>query len=299
MKPLPLPLIAAVGILLIAPPGHAQVLVNDTFSDNERSTQSPPSSLSWIVGAHNGTAANAFGTLDASGGNLVLDHTQSPGVNSFAVAIGYFTVSGSPVVLSMGETLTLSFDVSFSNGSFQTNNGAFRWALFDSGGSRVSADFAGNNAPGISSGTTFNGYRGYEAQSRIDGMATPNAMFTRERTGSGAGLFNSTEWAAQLGSETSSASYAANVTYGGSLILERTASGVNVQGSLNGATTSSYLDTTPVTQFDTIAFFTVDGLSHDLTFDNVNVTVTPEPAAGSLLAMAGLSLLSMRRRRRA
>lgn len=287
---------------VLAEGAAAAILVNDQFADNERSTQSPPSSLAWTVGAHNSTDANAFGTLNASGGNLVLDHTNA-GNNSFAAVLAYFTTSGSPLTLAVDDRLTLTFDVSFSSGGFTSSTGAFRWALFNSGGSRVSADFAGANATGISSGSTFNGYRGYEGQtivnSSVQTSTTPD-LLTRERTGTGSGLFTSSEWTSQSGSAVIEPLITAGTTHAGSLVLTRTSSGVDVQASLAGATTNLFSDnTSPVTSFDTIAFFTLDSLTHDLTFDNIQLVtdVVPEPSALALCGLAAAGLAARRRRR--
>ncbi len=294
---------SALAILLAGIVGRsagAAVIVNDQFTDNERATQTPPGSLAWVVGAHNTTAANAFGSLDASSGALVLDHTNA-GTNSFAAVWGYFAASGSPLTLAVNDRLTLSFDVTFTGGGFATNAGAFRWALFNSNGSRVTADFAGTNATGISSGTAFSGYRGYEAQTLLNSSvqtAGTNDFLTRERTGTGNGLFTSSEWTALAGSAVAEPVVSATTVYQGSLVLTRTASGVDVQASLAGTTTNLFSDNaTPVTSFDTIAFFTLDGLTHNYVFDNVQLTtdVVPEPSG---LAAAGIALVGLLHRRR-
>lgn len=284
-----------------AAPSSAQavVIVNDTFADNTRTTESLPTSVQWTVGAHNGTAANAFGTLDASTGQMVLDHTNA-GSNSFAAVWGHFTASGSPLNLAVNDRLTLTFDVTFSGGAFPASPGAggFRWALFNSNGSRVTTDFAGTNETGISNGTTFSGWRGYEGQSAISNVEVTGEMLTRERTGSGNGLYTSSNWAT-VGSSVDEPTITAGTPVTASLVLTRTATGVTVQAGLAGATTAATLDTGGFTAFDTISFFTLDGLSHDITVDNVRLEtdVVPEPTAASVMLL-GAALLAARRRRR-
>ncbi|HSI35467.1 MAG: PEP-CTERM sorting domain-containing protein [Phycisphaerae bacterium] len=281
------------------PASGAVVYLNDTFDDGERLTQGPPASIQWTAGGHNATAANAQANLTVAGGAMTLDHTQSAGVNSFAAVWGYFTDSGSPVTIAVGETMRLSFDVSFANGSFINNAGAFRWGLTNSGGSRVTADFAGTNATGIASGSAFSGYRGYDAITPTAPNATAGTeLLVRERATSNDGLETGGAYTNLAGGSTTEPTLAADTVYAGFLEITRTgASSVTVQSGLAGAVTPVVTDSTsPFTSFDTVHFFTLDGMSHDITLDNVNVTVSvPEPAA---LGLAGLAAAGLLRRRR-
>jgi hypothetical protein len=154
LRCLPLPVILA----LATSAASAQVVyLNDTFADLDRTNQALPGSTQWTFGAHNLTAANAFASLDAASGALVWDHT-GPSGNSFSAIWSYFAASGSPVSLAVGETITLTFDVSFAvTGNFLSSTGAFRFAMFNSNNVRTTTDFAGTNESGISSGTTFSG----------------------------------------------------------------------------------------------------------------------------------------------
>jgi hypothetical protein len=275
------------------------ILVNDQFSDLERLTDDVPNSLRWTYGAHHGTAASAFTSLDASSGALVWDHTQSAGVNSFSAIWGHFTPAASPFTLGIGEKLTLSLEVSFAGGSFITNANAFRWALFDSNNSRITSDFAGANATGISSGSIFSPWRGYAAQTTVSSTEVASSNFlTRERTGSGTGLFTSSEYIDVPGSAVDELEFTTATTYTLTLELNRTVAGMEVRGSVNGTFTAFALDAAPVVEFDTISVFTLDGLSHNITVDNVQLThIVPEPSAGLLLG-AGLLGLARRARRR-
>jgi len=287
-------------LLCATPSSAATVYLNDQFNDNERLTQALPNSADWTVGAHHTTAASAFGTLDASGGSLLLDHTSpSGGGGSFVAAWSHFTAAGAPVTLNVNERMTLSFTVLF-DGTLATGNGAFRWALLNSGGSRVSDDFAGTNETGIASGTTFSGWRGYEGQSPAATTISTGSpdLITRERTGSGNGLFVSANWTAQSGSGVVEPSILNNIAYPASLVLTRTAGGMQVQASFAGATTNLVTDATPVTAFDSVALFALDVLPADLRFDDISVSVDviPEPSAALLLAAAGGGLLLRRRR---
>src|SRR5687768_3877268 len=158
------------------------VLVNEQFSDGDRLIDAGPASLQWTYGAHHATAANAFTSLDASSNALLWDHTNA-GFNSFSGIWAHFAPGNDPLSLAIGETLRLSFDLSFNSGSFVGNLNAFRWALFDSNNSRVTTDFAGTNATGIASGSTFGSWRGYTGQSTINSIVTTgNNLLARERT---------------------------------------------------------------------------------------------------------------------
>lgn len=292
-------MLTPVAVLAANPARGATIIADEQFSDNERATQSLPGSLAWTVGAHHST--DAYGSLNASSGKLVLDHTNGS-VRSYAATWAYFTPSGSPATLAVNDRLTLTADVSFSGGAFSSTAGAFRWALFNSGGSRVTSDFAGTNATGISSGSSFSGYTGYEGQ-MLTNSATPSPtaknLLTRERTGTSGGLFTSSNWTSLTGSGANESAVVADTVYPLSLVLTRTAAGMEVQASFGAKSTVLVTDSTPVTSFDTIAFFTLEELSHDITFDNILLTtqVVPEPSSLGVAAVAAAGLLARRRRR--
>ena len=268
------------------------ILIDEQFTDLNRTGDNLPGSASWVSGAHQTTGA--FTSLDASSGALVWDHTNA-GINSFSGIWAYFAPAATPLTLAVGEGLELTGEVSFSGGSFSTGANAFRWALFDSNAGRVTTDFAGNNATGLSSGTTFGAYRGYAGQSTISATEfTGNGLLARERTGSGSGWFTSSEYADVPGTPVEEPEFLASTVYTFSLTLRRVAGGMEVQAGINGALTPIGLDATPVTEFDTLAFFTVDALTQNLTLDNLRLThlaVVPEPTTGVLLGL-GATLLA-------
>ncbi len=288
-------LLCLAGIATASSFASASVLVNEQFNDNERLTQNAPDSLQWTYGAHRET--NAFASLDASSGKLVLDHTN-PSENSFAGIWTYFTPSGSPQTVAVGQTLELTFDVSVRGGVFSSSVGGFRFALFDSSSSRVTTDFASRNESGLSSGNTFKVYKGYEGQLPVNSGSSSNNFYTRERTGSGTGLYTSTNnWSTLSGSNTTAPAFAASTTYAGRLTLTRTAVGMEIQAQMGANTTHLVTDTTPFTTFDTVSFFVLDAMTHDLTLDNIRVTLIPEPASAGLAGMILVPLLRSRRRR--
>jgi hypothetical protein len=292
-------LLAATLALLTTSALGQVVYLNDQFTDGDRINQSLPSSGQWTFGAHPGTGATPFASLDATSGSLVWDHSGTG--NSFSAIWSHFTDSGSPITLAVGETITLTFNVSFSvGGNFLSQAGGFRFALFNSNGSRTTTDFASTNETGIASGTTFNGWRGYEGQTPISNTLTgtdTNDFLTRERTGSGAGLFSSANWTPFSSSAKLEPLFASATIYDGSLSISRTGAGTVVQASINGVTTNSVVDATaPFVAYDTVAFFVLDGVSKDVIIDNVNVSVVPEPSSCCLLGAAALGLVRRRRK---
>ncbi len=266
------------------------ILIDEQFADLNRTGDTLPGSAAWVSGAHHATGA--FTSLDASSGTLVWDHTNA-GLNSFSGIWAYFAPAATPLTLAVGEGLQLTGEVSFSGGGFSTGANAFRWGVFDSNSGRVTTDFAGNNATGLSSGTTFGAYRGYAGQSTVSATEfTGNGLLARERTGSGSGWFTSTDFTDVPGTLAEEPEFLASTLYTFTLTLRRVAGGMEVQAGINGALSPVGLDASPVLEFDTLAFFTVDALTHNITLDNLRLThlaAVPEPTTGVLLGMgAGL-----------
>lgn len=256
----------ATGLITISHAASAQTIFEDDFSDGNRN--------GWY------TFSSSSGTAPVVNQQLVL----TAGTGSVA-AITYFT----PTTLAVGEKMTLTFDMSFS--SFNSNNDQFRYGLFNSQGTQISADITSV------SDSAFNGDRGYAAF--MSYTNTPQAQSLRERTGS-----NDTFWSA--GAFTSRAS--GNDNIGGTpdvarqyfMELELTAadsmtvtSGIEVvAGSIRTFTTSS-----PVSTIDSLVIFQGNDQAN-LTFDNFNVSVIPEPGTYALLGgLAALGIVMLRRRR--
>lgn len=297
-------LIPACGILLLLNTAiSAAVIADEQFTDNERLTQgsgSPLTSLQWTVGAHHNIAANAVGNLSVSGGQMKLDHTISSSDVSFAGTWAYFTPTGSPLNLVVGDSLKLSYEVTMTNGSFVHFAQAFRVGLLNSNNSRVTADFVGTSENGLSSGTSFSTWRGYEFNTTVtDTTGGSDVNQLRERTGAGNGLNASANWTSLL-NDGDSPLFTLNQPAIGSFTLFRTATGIEVTSVLNGVTKMATDTSDLVTAFDTINFFTTSSENYDLVFDNIKVEFNsiPEPTTWAALSILILTLgISMYRRR--
>jgi hypothetical protein len=266
---------------------HAQVLLNDTFSDNERSTQNLPTSAAWYVGGSSGA------TTSAATGQLVTTTGTSAGANTNLAA--YFTTSGSPQTLLVGETVTLSFSVSFAGASFVPAADAFRFGLFNSGGNRVTTDLTtGNGAD-----AAFNSWTGYSAWVPV-GNVTSTSAAIRERTGT-----STTLYAGGANPPLATVAYTANTlqlstTYTGNLSITRNTSNSTISFDLGGVTTSFSDTTGNYFTFDSVAFFGTGGAfgtNGTFTLDNVSVSVVPEPST-ALFAGVGIGFLLINRLRR-
>lgn len=289
--------IPILGLLAAANSASAVVLLNDQFNDSERITQGLPDSAQWTVGAHRPTGA--FGTGTVTGGKLVVDHTNGAD-RSFVATWAHFTPSGTPVTIAVGETMNLTFTVAFTGtGGFGTDPNTFRFGLFNSASSRVTTDFAGNNTPGIASGTTFDAWRGYTAETPVNTALSGNSFLVRERVNSStAGLFSSGAYSQfTAGDQATENLFVADTSYNALLSLTRTATGITINSTIGSSSTIAVTDTvSPFVAFDTVAFFGLDTLNYDLTFDDVKVEVIPEPS-GAVLAVLSVGMLLFRRRR--
>ena len=160
------PLLLALGLPSLLP---AQTLLDDTFADGSRTNQNLPTSAAWYL---RGNATS----LAASPGQMT--YTSNGNVSNI---VGYFTGSGTPYTLSVGETMTLSMSLSLSNVPDIDN--VFRFGLFNSGGSQINSD----STNFLSS--SFNAYDGYSVW--FNPSATSAAYTIRDRIGTNDAIFSS------------------------------------------------------------------------------------------------------------
>jgi len=105
-------------------------LVNDSFTDGERTTWAPPASVGWYK-CQGVTTAAVAGTPPAL--------TMTYGATSADMHFAFFAPAASPVSLSVGDKLTLKLTFSFT-GLNATANSAVRFGILDSKGTRITAD---------------------------------------------------------------------------------------------------------------------------------------------------------------
>jgi len=197
------------------PQARATLILNDSFSDSSRTNQSLPNSANWVTGgpSNNATVSNGALTFkDASAGQ--------------ATAMTYF----SAVDLQVGESLTLSFNYSFTQVANADNSLMF--GLYNSGGSYVTKDGLGFN------NSIFNSYTGY-ATSGVFGVdpSGPGRDHIEARDKLGNNLLSIGTYSE--GPETiQSGAATPGQTYTAWMQISRTAAGITVASTIGNSTLS-------------------------------------------------------------
>ncbi len=242
---------------------------------------------------------NVAGT-SASTETAALSITAGTAATSVA---GYFTSSGSPVSLAIGETLNVSLVFSVSNIGTATGTTAFRLGLFNSGSSRAGDAFSIDPVE-----TTFDNYTGYAPL--MSTRANASGITIRERVVNTSNFYlNSTAnppFSAALATGASQA-FVANTNYTVNISAKRTAtSSVDFGIALTGGAFTSYglsfTDTaSPTLSFDTLGIGWAGNLMAAggvFTVNSLNVSVIPEPASyGALFSLGAVGFVALRRRR--
>jgi hypothetical protein len=216
--------------------------------------------------------------------------------------MGYFPEQ---TLTNVGDKITLSFSVSFADGTAAMGNGTdnFRFALYDINGEGQEATNSNIAANGTANTDALRGYW-YGVNTTAAGA---NGTI-RERSGTVANndpFANAT--ATLLGAPTGpDVTFALGETYTGTMILTLTNTNeITLSGSFTdpnaGPNTFSFVDTTPITKkYSVVGFLNGGGLSADqVNFQNVDVTFTPaipEPATGVLGILLLISGVLVRRR---
>lgn len=245
------------------------VLLNDTFSDNQRNNQDLPGSAAWYL--LNDTAVTPTLTVNAQGELAWADKATT-----YSAIIAFFTPSGQPQSLGIGDSIKLEFRMAPDNLTGNVTR-AIRVALLNSGGKRISADALHNGATGQAVGTTFTDWRGYALYSAIDGSPWPDLLQVFERSSANASLFSSGAYT-QVGDLGASGTFTDMQFVPFELTITRRAADIQIVGRAADATIGPVTDATAlVTAFDTVALFTgpqVNGLR----LDDVKVTFIPNPS---------------------
>jgi hypothetical protein len=261
-------------------PVRGQVLLNDNFSDGERLTQTPPNSVHWFSGGLSNNVSASSDALVFSG-----DVGGSTPGSIHGGGLAYFTASGSPFSLSIGQSMTLSFDYSYSQ--IDSSDWHLEFGLFNSGGSRTATDNTGFNS------SSFNAYNGYAAAGVLGPDPSGLGRFKIAERNLTANNLLSTLSYTILGSnvkQTGGAS--AGITYNASLtIYYADATDMTLTTVIDGETLTRTVSGALFTSFDTVGIF-APGTPGSFKFDDVNVSVisVPEP---SNLAITSIGLLTL------
>ena len=263
----------------IALPARSAPLVNDTFSDGNRTTAP---TWYWVTGVG---ASNRVDT--------VASNTWTVGTATANAGSGYIVTYFTPTTLAIDESITLSFNFTYAENSTSAGN-QLRFGLFDSGASRISAD-----SLGTTSLAAFNGDLGYSVFYTLPTTTGTSGYSVKERTGTHDTLWSTTALATTLTGPTNSAVSAAGTSYSASFVISRTDSDtLTISALVNGQLIETF-DTTPTTfTFDMLSIY-AGGANGTLSLGNISVTSTvPEPQTYALFAgLAGLGVVACTRRR--
>src|SRR5580698_4366029 len=134
-------------LLGLALPGFATVYLDDFWADGLRTVQNLPTESAWF--------SSTSGALAATPGSMSL----SVGGSAVMVLTYYTTNSTSPVQLGVGDTLTATFNMTFSGLATSNSSQGFRIGIFDFADSTLSPKRV--TADGFSSSSQGAGVQGY------------------------------------------------------------------------------------------------------------------------------------------
>jgi len=222
--------------------------------------------------------------VSASTGALVATQGGAPKFVSFT---SYFTASGSPRALADGDILTLSFSLKLSSNA-DTGANTLLVGLFNSGGTRLSAD-----APTSTNATTtaFNTTRGYFAGFNGSSTATDLTIFERDNSDTLNGSAFASDHRTPLSTTTGATSTTAGSAFNVSFSIARTASTYALSTNVNGTIFTASDSSITASAFDSIILqfgSAVVPSTGTITVDNVQLAVTtvPEPSTYALGAGA-------------
>lgn len=286
-------LLLGTAIFLTCSSAQAVDLLNDTFSDNERSTQALPSSAQWFFrnSTVGGVAPNFASGLNAAGGNLDLPYTNAApaGAASAFTQVAYFTASNAPITLTnTGDTLTYSFSLTLD--TISSGDNILRFGLYKSNvGARLTADDNGSTGAPVVPPVVTDAYTGYVSQ--FNPSTRNNGIYRRNASGStNQQLVGGSSVPSLLANAVAGATpLVAGTPFTVTFKLEKVATGTQITSTVNGNTRTIIDTATPLETFDTVVIFGATGLANlpagaglGVTVDDVvvatNFTPPPPPA---------------------
>lgn len=252
MKPTFLRIALTAG-LLACPSGFAaqpQILLEESFTNGNRTAQQLPSSAAWFVSEADGVLQNKRGLSSAPNRHL----------------LAYIAEIDKPISLSVGESLVMQ--LSFSAREPLAKGGVFRIGFFNSGGKRIDGDGAGASNP------AFLGYRGYSAH--LDFNSPKAISFHRRSEGISDKLISGNEaFGEPLARSTGTGSQLqSDSIYTLNFKLTRTASGITLSCDIpefDGYSASFDETHQPLTTFDTIAIYGARSGMSRFTLDRIKI----------------------------
>jgi hypothetical protein len=154
---------------------NSSVIVDDTFANGNSQLQDLAHNSLWLF---NGRSNNV---RTDKVGSVTFDVT--PAATSSEAFWAYFTPSGAPIVLGVGDKLSVA--VTFSLSGFAANGQDVRWGVFDSLGTRNTTNLTGGQ-----NDATFVGDPGYALDYFASGAGNP-FVIARRTVLSTANVFNS------------------------------------------------------------------------------------------------------------
>jgi hypothetical protein len=285
----PLSLLALLVLLALFPVAPAargadSVVLDDQFTDRDRLTQALPANSRWFyLGAQAAGQRLLVPTPAVSTESLPPTELQLVSNGNYAQIFGYFTASGAPRALAVGDSLRLRLRLRL--GQLHNQNHGLRIGLFNSQASRPSAD----SATDVFTTDLYAGYRGYFAS--FNPGAANGALDLRRRFDSvGASPLFTGGGTTSLAGSTANLRLAGDTFFDLELTLTRaTASTLVAALDVNGVTVSA-TDTSPVaTAFDTIGLLHNNGLpaGQTIRIDTATITYTPSGGAAQTLLDEG------------
>lgn len=247
----------------------AAVVYSDSFTDGTVD--------GWVGASPTGTAGVPAPSI-IDGTSLGMDGNALRFVSNATQQGPAIDLGQTYTLVNDGDSISLSFD--FVVDVLETNNGYFRYGLYDMPGSGTLIDGAQGYFGQISSTSTERG--------RV--VQTDDVYYLNNFEISGA---DNEGW-----------QIIADTAYSATLAITRTVTGADATVTFSGSASSytiseSLTFPTPNYSFDTIAFG-INGGSSTVLFDNVDldVTVIPEPSSLSLIGIALTGMWLMFRRKR-
>lgn len=269
------PLLTLAALLAAPLAAQANVVYSDNFDTANGGTASE-----WFTFTTSGSASDA---VNGSAGTWTL----TPQSGTSLSGITYF----SPTSLAVGQSIELSFNFSYT--VLPNTQGGFRFGLFNSNGSEISADQTASTG-----NAAFFDDRGYSNNVSLSSGAG-HQTFLFERTTDHNTFWTTTAFT-QLGSSVARTATAINTTYAASLLITYVDDNtVSITSTVNGVSFTRNDTASLRTAFDSLAFFT-DGNNGNVTLSNIVVTAAiPEPSTYAILiGVVGLGLATGVRRNR-